>query len=155
MRKLLSIAVLAAALPNMAFAEGETSPAADLQATINACADASCKEDAIKAALDAGMDINAVVAAAKQAGVPADSIATAAVAGGVSGPALSDALVSNGVATPQTVDNVMITAAINNGLSPNAFEAPAPAAGPIVPPAAPAAPTPPTPNPNTSGQSPT
>ena len=118
MRKLLSIAVLAAALPNMAFAEGEAAPAADLQATINACADASCKEDAIKAALEAGMDVSAVVAAAKQAGVPADSIATAALAADVAPAALSSALVSNGVATPQTVDAVLTTAAVNNNLNP-------------------------------------
>jgi hypothetical protein len=146
MRKLLSIAVLAAALPNMAFAEGETSPAADLQATINACADASCKEDAIKAALDAGMDINAVVAAAKQAGVSADSIATAAVAGGVTGNALSDALVSNGVATQETVGAVMTTAAVNNNLSPQAVLG-ATATGPVAP-QQPVVPTPPEPNPN-------
>ena len=115
MRKLLSIAVLAAALPNMAFAEGETSPAAALEAKITACADASCKEDAIKAALDAGMDINAVVTAAVQAGVAPDSIAAAAMAKGQSAGSVTTALLNSNVNTAVAA-NAVTSAAINLNL---------------------------------------
>jgi len=72
MRKLISVAILAAALPNLAFAEEKTQAQTDLEAAIAACADAACKDDALKQALIDGMDLTLAIDSALVAGMDAE-----------------------------------------------------------------------------------
>jgi len=72
MRKLISVAILAAALPNLAFAEEKTQAQTDLEAAIAACADVACKDDALKQALIDGMDLTLAIDSALVAGMDAE-----------------------------------------------------------------------------------
>lgn len=118
MRKLLSIAVLAAAMPAMADIAADLktlSPAEAMQnATASCGADASCKEAAVKEMLEAGVALEVAIAAAIEAGVPAADVATAAVASGESVSNVLAATTEAGVDAEAAVTAVTVAATNNN-----------------------------------------